>query len=80
MCNVWTGAGQVQEDQELEKRCSFAHIAEISISGYGPLVAHNALYCTMMQYCTVLGRVRSRDGVYRDWSVARWARRMHMDR
>ena len=70
----------MQEDQELEKRCSFAHIAEISISGYGPLVAHNALYCTMMQYCTVLGRVRSRDGVYRDWSVARWARRMHMDR
>ena len=37
------------------------------------------LYCTVLHY-SVLGRVRSRDGVYRDWSVARWARRMHMDR
>ena len=43
------------------------------------------MYCIVM-YSTVLNctvlycRVRSRDGVYRDWSVARWARRMHMDR
>ena len=26
------------------------------------------------------GRMKVRDGVFRDWSVSRWARRMKMDR